>query len=110
MLYTIYNMRSSDVWLGVPYDWFSFSCLSAYVVLLLRRKYPELRLGLMSYNAASCHMYVDNFANWAALDEYKVRTVTGLFPERYNSPEEFLDTLLRHTLKDKDNPDIFSGV
>lgn len=112
MLYTVYNMRSSDVWLGVPYDWFSFSCLSAYVALLLRPKYPELKLGLLSYNAASCHMYEDNMESWGMLDENKVQSVDGLFPERYESPVTLLRQLEAHAFygHNKDNPDIFKVI
>ncbi len=31
-------MRSSDVWLGIVYDWVNFSMLSAYVLLMLRER------------------------------------------------------------------------
>jgi thymidylate synthase len=55
------NMRSSDVWLGVPYDWFNFSMLTGYVCLLLRDKTGDaVRPGVMHFNAASQHLYEEN--------------------------------------------------
>ena len=74
-------MRSSDAWLGIPYDWFDFSMLSAYVALMLRdrgRHYydvgplqlialssesaevaSKVQLGLLHLTAASQHIYVN---------------------------------------------------
>lgn len=107
MLFTVYNMRSSDVWLGVPYDWFSFSCLSAYVALLLRKQYPHLRLGTLSYNAGSCHMYDDDLVKYTSMSS-NVQTVNGLFVERFQYAEDLLRVLLTHAEKGKANdPDIF---
>jgi thymidylate synthase len=55
------NMRSSDVWLGVPYDWFNFSMLSAGVALLLREKGIKVQLGQLHFYAASQHVYENNW-------------------------------------------------
>lgn len=107
MLFTVYNMRSSDIWLGVPYDWFSFSCLSAYVALLLRKQYPNLRLGALSYNAGSCHMYDDDIIKYTSMGA-SVQSVNGLFVERFHHAEDLLRVLLVHAEKGKSNdPDIF---
>jgi thymidylate synthase len=51
------NMRSSDVWLGVPYDIFNFSMLAGYVMLNLVDYYPDLKLGTLYQHAASRHLY-----------------------------------------------------
>ncbi len=59
-LHLIHNMRSSDVWLGVPYDVFNFSMLSAMICLDLRQDYPELQLGSIFFNAGSSHLYDKN--------------------------------------------------
>lgn len=59
------NMRSSDAWLGVPYDWFNFSMLSAGVCLLLRQKGIDVKLGALHFYAASQHLYEDN---WHKID------------------------------------------
>ncbi len=107
MLYTVYNMRSSDVWLGVPYDWFSFSCLSAYVALLLRKQYPHLCLGTLSYNAGSCHMYFDDVEKYTSM-AVNTQTVNGLFLNRFNHAEDLLRVLFSHAEKGRSNdPDIF---
>lgn len=107
MLFTVYNMRSSDIWLGVPYDWFSFSCLSAYVALLLRKQYPNLRLGALSYNAGSCHMYDDDVEKYTSM-VVNTQTVNGLFLNRFNHAGDLLRVLFSHAEKGRSNdPDIF---
>jgi thymidylate synthase len=62
-LFATVNMRSSDIWLGVPYDWFTFSMISAYVALYLRKilNMKNLYLGLLINNAGSRHLYEDAF-------------------------------------------------
>ena len=49
------TMRSSDVWLGICYDIFSFSMFAAYALLELRDK--SVRLGSLYHVAASRHLY-----------------------------------------------------
>jgi len=62
-LNTVVNIRSSDIWLGVPYDWFTFSMVSAYVVLYLRNILPnnDIYLGELLFHAGSRHYYQDAF-------------------------------------------------
>jgi thymidylate synthase len=62
-LNTIVNMRSSDAWLGIPYDWFTFSMVSAYVVLYLRKILNNnlINLGDLYLNAGSQHLYNNAF-------------------------------------------------
>ena len=59
------NMRSSDVWLGVPYDWFNFSALSMGLLIMLNnRKNPTCKpfeLGNLYFYAASQHLYQEQF-------------------------------------------------
>lgn len=52
-------MRSSDAWLGLPYDVFNFSMVSAYVLAILRNKYnfEFLQLGDLHITAVSAHLY-----------------------------------------------------
>jgi thymidylate synthase len=57
-LHCIDNMRSSDVWLGWPYDVFNFSMLTSYVILELRKQYGiEFNLGNIHMNLGSLHIY-----------------------------------------------------
>jgi hypothetical protein len=61
-LHCVDTMRSSDVWLGIVYDWFNFSMLSAYVLLLLRERnaaFNEVGLGTLRLTAGSEHLYVN---------------------------------------------------
>jgi thymidylate synthase len=53
-------MRSSDVWMGLPYDIFSFSMVSALVacqVNALLHPKPHISLGRLTITAASSHLY-----------------------------------------------------
>jgi thymidylate synthase len=55
-------MRSSDVWLGLPYDLSSFALLTAHVVGLVRgvesNATPDLAPGTVYLTAASSHLYL----------------------------------------------------
>lgn len=60
-LYCIDTMRSSDIWLGWPYDVFNFSMLSSYIILLLNEHYDiKLELGNIYMNLGSLHIYSEN--------------------------------------------------
>jgi thymidylate synthase len=57
-------MRSSDVWLGVPYDVFNFSMLSHLVCGLLNEQFvraDHVRPGRLYLTAASSHLYRENW-------------------------------------------------
>jgi thymidylate synthase len=59
-------MRSSDVWLGVPYDVFNFSMLSHLVCGLLnehRQLANAVKPGQLFLTAASSHLYETNWAD-----------------------------------------------
>jgi len=49
-------MRSSDVWIGLPYDMFSFSCIANQVAMRL-----NVKLGVCSITAGSSHLYYRDF-------------------------------------------------
>jgi len=57
-------MRSSDVWLGLPYDMFTFSMIGARVACEYNRTVPErpVALGHLFLTAASSHLYEMNAA------------------------------------------------
>lgn len=67
-LHVIDTMRSSDLWLGWPYDIFNFSMLARAVILYLRnttgRRYE---LGNLYLNAGSAHIYSHNYDDVHAL-------------------------------------------
>lgn len=61
-------MRSSDLWLGVPYDIFNFSMLAHRVCALLNMNYDEhfgvlAKPGTLYLTAASSHLYEHNFTD-----------------------------------------------
>jgi len=54
-------MRSSDVWLGLPYDMFNFAVVGWRVAAELNdRGRGEIRPGRVSIFAASSHIYIDD--------------------------------------------------
>lgn len=62
ILYCFANMRSSDAYLGVPYDMVNFSVISGAVALLFTRQTGvKLRLGDLYMYAASRHLYEENY-------------------------------------------------
>lgn len=67
-LHCFMNMRSSDVWLGVPYDWFNFSAISLGILITLNKHgrykdpdYTPIELGNLYFYAASQHLYEEQF-------------------------------------------------
>ena len=107
LLHCFANMRSSDVWLGVPYDWFSFSMVSRYVLLCLQqvdRRFRPVGLGQLYFYAASQHLYDDNFdaadkltsGLWSTVDnqpEFRI--------EAGETPEEMLSDLYQAALEER---------
>lgn len=59
-LHCIDTMRSSDAWLGWPYDVFNFTMVTSFIMLHLREVYPELHLGNLFMNLGSSHLYDTN--------------------------------------------------
>lgn len=61
-IHTIVNMRSSDLWLGFPYDVFAFTMITAMVSCMLREKNPAYThtMGGLTLFAGSQHIYFEN--------------------------------------------------
>lgn len=60
-LHCIVTMRSSDAWLGWPYDTFNFSMLSSFVAVKLNHDFGlKLDLGCLCMNLGSSHIYSSN--------------------------------------------------
>lgn len=51
-LHSIVNMRSNDIWNGIPYDIFFFTCNQIKLAMLL-----NIKVGTYMHNAGSLHMY-----------------------------------------------------
>lgn len=77
------TMRSSDSWLGWPYDVFNFTCVSAAVGLQLRLCGIETRLGDLILTCGSQHVYDTNVD--------KVRSILRWRGDHSTSPSFRLD-------------------
>jgi thymidylate synthase len=97
-LHAVYTMRSSDLWLGLPYDAFAFTMMALWVLLELRTRGISLELGTMFYQAGSMHLYEANAdavrAAWAAghLMTYE-ESFPRLDPSDFESANHLLLTL-----------------
>lgn len=92
------NMRSSDAWLGVPYDWFNFSMVSAYLLLILRRahvNFHNLALGNLHFYAGSQHLYETEWAGAQAICEGFTSSfnVQDFMPKDFVGPDHLIDHL-----------------
>ena len=57
MLHCVATMRSSDAWLGWPYDVFNFSMVAGYVAIMLKDYNQYVKLGSLILTAGSQHLY-----------------------------------------------------
>jgi thymidylate synthase len=61
-LHTCVFMRSSDAWLGVPYDAFNFTMMTCRVLELVNAgREDKVQLGNLHLTAASAHLYARDF-------------------------------------------------
>lgn len=73
------HMRSSDVYLGFPYDAFAFTMVAAKVATMVNQRFLEtgadlVGLGALFYTADSCHVYkrdIDALKKAAFLDRQR---------------------------------------
>lgn len=71
------NMRSSDIWLGVPYDTFSFSCVALQVLHKLNfTGHKEYSAGKLYNYAASRHLYKTDFEKALAVLRCRYEEIT----------------------------------
>ncbi len=80
-LHCLSTMRSNDLWLGTPYDVFTFSQVAAGVLVELRRAMGSVPLdsvimpGLLIHTVGSLHLYDRNRVDAAAIvQDYDRRT------------------------------------
>lgn len=91
-------MRSSDVWLGIPYDVFNFSMLSHLICGYLFNLKVDVKPGTLYLTAASSHLYEENFERARECLEYHdpVAYATPQVPDSlFTDPD-----LLMQVLKD----------
>lgn len=85
-------MRSSDAWLGLPYDVFNFTMVAAkvachYNVLRDIRKHAPIRLGWLHLTMASSHLYERNWID----AERCIRSGDGEVPWGERMPDDVVE-------------------
>lgn len=113
-IYCIDTMRSSDIWLGWPYDIFNFTMLTGYIMLLLReRGINNLELGNIYINAGSQHLYESNFEKAKELlKDYKEWKLHKFEPYKFESPlalKNYLKALSEKNIYELDKYDSVFG-
>ncbi len=95
VIHCVDTMRSSDAWLGWPYDVFNFSMLTALIALMYReRTGNRLILGNLSMNCGSQHVYENNWGLVnSILREGSSIPVQNFDPNEFAGPQDLLDHL-----------------
>lgn len=99
LLHAYVDMRSSDCWLGVPYDWFNFSMLTKYLLLILKEdeNFSNVELGFLHFKANSQHIYEDNNPRVADVLKESYVCEEGKYIQdmvkNFNEPHEFISNL-----------------
>jgi thymidylate synthase len=90
-------MRSSDAWLGWPYDVFNFTMLTGYIMLVLKKRgLYNLSLGNLYLTAGSQHLYEKNWIPASDLSICKKHNkweYEPFNPYSFNSPNQLLEQL-----------------
>jgi thymidylate synthase len=97
------TMRSSDIWLGIPYDFFNFTMMALRVLTIYNLgPSPLIKLGTMHWSAGSSHLYVRNLKALEKVLASESDKSTTKVPERaYNDWRYVTDSL--QACMDKDN-------
>jgi thymidylate synthase len=88
-IYTIVNMRSSDVGMGLPYDMLTFTCMTMDIASYLNE---PVELGKCYINAGSRHIYEDQW------DKLNIKEMV-LHEYRYPAWNMWKWTAIKQTLK-----------
>lgn len=93
-LHMIVTMRSSDAWLGWPYDVFSFSMIATYVALMLRKLgVTNPQLGNLWINVGSQHLYESDLAAATSAIIEIPQDSPELILSHFDHPEDLLGWL-----------------
>lgn len=97
-LHCVQSMRSSDVWLGYPYDAFNAAMLTTLVILMLKSRKAKgrknLDVGTHTVVVGSQHLYETNWEKAMALLADKVELwYEPLSAHDFRDPEYFLSYL-----------------
>ena len=99
-LHTTATMRSNDVWLGTPYDTFNFSAISFYLCLLLNQRETKCKLGKLTIQAGSRHLYETDAHKLddvliSTHNENRIFSMNDLIHRYKNRPNSFIKSLKR---------------
>lgn len=99
-LHCVQSMRSSDAWLGYPYDAFNAAMLTSYILLILRDRLQRGRVGMSlghhTLLAGSLHLYEPQWEKASTMhaDRDYYHQDHGFDPTRvYDDPDQFLERL-----------------
>lgn len=99
-LHCVQSMRSSDIWLGYPYDAFNAAMLTGYIILLLRdrksKTRADLKIGTHTMLVGSQHVYekdVKDVAPLLADFDSHVFVQPEFDPDLFDSPQGLIDHL-----------------
>ena len=104
MMDCVVGMRSSDVWMGLPYDWFAFSMMAAFTALALRPVIGSVGLGDLTVFAGSQHIYR---IDWDVAAECVTRSNDDLVGQpqplnldEFKDPDDLIEHLWRLARKE----------
>lgn len=89
-LHTTVTMRSSDIWLGLPYDIFNFAQISNTVASQF-----NVNLGSITFNLGSSHLYDTNLVNAKEVLKYGYQAASFIAPRLDGFPPAWLYDCLR---------------
>ncbi len=84
-------MRSSDIWLGLPYDFFSFSMYANVIASLV-----GLPLGPITFNLGSSHLYQRNLVQAELVLSNDLQLGQIVSPRLPSAPPCYLNQELIH--------------
>lgn len=93
LLNCVATMRSSDAWLGVPYDAMVFSMMSAHLALVLRKFHGVVvELGALIWTAGSRHLYRRDLADAEVVrcDAEVAFEYEGIDLDEFDHPDELV--------------------
>lgn len=91
-MHVVACMRSSDIWLGLPYDIFNFSMLTNILAAQV-----SVDTGSLTIHLGSSHLYETNFEAATRVLKYQRATMHDLrSPRLVNAPPDWLEATLEH--------------
>lgn len=99
-VHTVVTMRSSDLWLGLPYDLFAFTMMTVKVIQRYNKDIPatyhqdQLELGMLYLNVGNQHLYMRDLE---ALDKVS-RVPDGYSRPMLTVPSRPIEMVLRETI------------